>query len=223
MSARKLDLDRIFREALAHHQGGRLADAERLYRSILKAEPKHFDSLHLLGVAQAQSGRHGEALRHMDAAVKINPRAAPVLNNRGNILKDVGRLDDALASYDAAIAIRPDYADAHANRGHVLLALRRQTEALASYDRALDLRPSDVERASGAAHASWIWVARPKRWRATIVVALVPTTRRVTYPPALFATRWSTRAGELRPGAGARARLCRGSTSAQCAARFSRA
>ena len=175
MSARKLDLDRIFREALAHHQGGRLADAERLYRSILKAEPKHFDSLHLLGVVQAQSGRPGEALRHMDAAVKINPGVAPVLNNRGNILKDVGRLDDALASYDAAIAIRPDYADAHANRGHVLLALRRLTEALASYDRALDLRPSDVEACLGRG-ACLMDLGRPAEALASYdrVVALVP-------------------------------------------------
>jgi tetratricopeptide (TPR) repeat protein len=192
VAARRLDLDGTFREALAHHQGGRLADAERLYRSILKAEPNHFDSLHLLGVVQAQSGRPGEALRHLDAAVKIDPRAVPVLNNRGNILKDLGRLDEAVASYDAAIAVRPDYADAHANRGHALLALRRLAEALASYDRALNLRPSDVEACLGRG-ACLMDMGRPAEALASYdrFVALVPDHPQghCIRAGALFATR----------------------------------
>jgi tetratricopeptide (TPR) repeat protein len=143
--------DETFREALEHHQGGRLAEAERLYLQILEREPRHFDSLHLLGVAQAQSGRPGDALRHIDAAVEIEPRMPPVLNNRGNILKDLGRLADALASYDAAIATKPDYAEAHANRGHTLLALGRLDDALASYDRAMTIRPGDIEALLGRA------------------------------------------------------------------------
>ncbi len=39
-----------FAEALRHHQAGRLDEAERLYRQGLTTEPRHADSLHLLGV-----------------------------------------------------------------------------------------------------------------------------------------------------------------------------
>lgn len=146
-----LDLGNAFRQALDHHSGGRLADAERLCWKILEVEPRHFDSLHLLGIIQAQSGRPADALRHMDAAVKINQRIPPVLNNRGNILKDLGRLAEALASYEAAISIAPNYAEAHANRGHALLVLGRLGEALGAYDRAIALRPYDVEAHLGRA------------------------------------------------------------------------
>src|SRR5664279_3150979 len=44
------ELASAFSQALALHQAGRLADAEKMYRIILKAQPDHFDSLHLLGV-----------------------------------------------------------------------------------------------------------------------------------------------------------------------------
>src|SRR5258707_1049883 len=40
---------RLLAEAASHHQAGRLAQAERLYRRILAVDPKHIDSLHLFG------------------------------------------------------------------------------------------------------------------------------------------------------------------------------
>ena len=38
------------KEAVAFHQGGELANAERIYREILQRQPNHFHVLHLLGV-----------------------------------------------------------------------------------------------------------------------------------------------------------------------------
>ena len=43
--------------AVQHHQAGRLAEAELLYRQILAAQPNHADALHLLGVMAQQVGR----------------------------------------------------------------------------------------------------------------------------------------------------------------------
>ena len=47
----------LFAEALALHQAGRLADAEKIYNQILAMQPDHFDSLHLLGVIFHGSGQ----------------------------------------------------------------------------------------------------------------------------------------------------------------------
>ena len=47
--------------AVAHHQGGRFAEAERLYVQILGADPENFNALHLLGVL-ASSVVHRENL-----------------------------------------------------------------------------------------------------------------------------------------------------------------
>ncbi len=134
-----------FAQALALHQSGRLADAEKIYQRVLKTTPDHFDSLHLLGVIFHQRGKHAQAVRQIDLALKRSPQNSFALNNRGIALGELKRFDEALASFDRAIAARPDYADAHSNRGNVLKALKRFEEALASFDRALALRPDFAE------------------------------------------------------------------------------
>jgi tetratricopeptide (TPR) repeat protein len=88
-----------FSQALALHQAGRLAEAERNYLQILKVQPNQFDCLHLLGVIVSQRGNHAEAVRQIDVALKINPKAAPAHYNRGNVLRELKRFDEALASY----------------------------------------------------------------------------------------------------------------------------
>ena len=49
-------------QAVAHHQAGRLAEAEAIYRAVMQDEPRHPHALHLLGVIAHQAGRHREAL-----------------------------------------------------------------------------------------------------------------------------------------------------------------
>ncbi len=146
-----------FAQALALHQAGRLADAEKIYRQILAAQPRHFDSLHLLGVIFMQRGDAEAAVLQIDAALKVEPRHILALNNRGNAFQQLRRFDEALASYDRALAIRPDHVEALANRGAALTAMRRYDEALSSCDRALALRPdladAHVNRGN-ALHAS---------------------------------------------------------------------
>lgn len=139
------ELMALFGRALALHQAGRLTEAEPVYGQVLQAQPRHFDSLHLLGVIRYQRGEYQEAVRLIEAALKINPNAAVAHNNLGNALKDLGRPTEALASYDRSIELKPDYADAFYNRGNLLRALARADDAVASYDRAVALRPDYAE------------------------------------------------------------------------------
>jgi predicted O-linked N-acetylglucosamine transferase (SPINDLY family) len=147
------DVAGLFGHALALHQAGRLGEAEPLYRQVLEAQPRHFDSLQLLGVIHYQRGEHQAALRQLDAALKINPKVAAVHNNRGNALKDMGRSNEALASYERAIALKADYPDAFYNHGNVLRALGRSADAVASYDQAIALRPDYAEALSNRGSA----------------------------------------------------------------------
>jgi protein O-GlcNAc transferase len=134
-----------FNQALAFHQAGRLAEAEQIYRQIIKAQPKHFDSQHLLGIIYSQRGNPAAAVRQIDIALRINPKGASAHNNRGISLQALNRLDEALASYDKALALKPDYAEAFYNRGNALKELKRLDEALTSYDKALALKPNYVD------------------------------------------------------------------------------
>ena len=130
-----------FKQALAFHQRGNLAEAERLCEEVLREQPDDFDALLLLGIMARQTRRIERAVELFTKAIGQNGKVAVVHNNLGNALRDLKRPDDALASYDKAITLEPGYASAYINRGNALKDLKRPEDALASYDRAIALKP----------------------------------------------------------------------------------
>lgn len=129
---------------VALHRRGLLDDAERLYASVLKLAPDHFDALHLLGVARQQRGDSAEAVRLIGLALKVKANSAEALDNYGQILLHLRRHTEALASFDKALAIAPDQPDFRLNRTTALLELGRHAEALADADHALKLDPRNA-------------------------------------------------------------------------------
>ena len=134
-----------FNQGVAMHQQGKLAEAERIYREVLRRQPNHFDALHLLGVIAAQTWRTERAVELIRRAIGLNAKVAATHCNLGNALNDLKRPADALASYDKAIALQPDFAEAYNNRGNALKDLKRFSDALASYDKAIVLKSGYAE------------------------------------------------------------------------------
>jgi hypothetical protein len=135
------DLDR----GLEFHQQGKLAEAERIYRKVLRRRPQNFDALHLLGVIAIQTKRSKQAITLIRKAITLRPDYAEAYYNCGNALRDLKRAEEALASYDKAVALKSDYAEAFYNRGIILTDLKRPDEALASYHKAIELKPNYPE------------------------------------------------------------------------------
>ncbi|MCX7135201.1 MAG: tetratricopeptide repeat protein [Proteobacteria bacterium] len=131
--------------AMALHRQGRLAEAERAYRSILVVHPACFDALHYLGLLDLQRGQHESAVRYIGEALRIEPKSPAALNNLGNALRALGRREEALGSYDKALAIRPRYLEALNGKGNTLQQLMRFEDAVAAYDRALASEPKSAE------------------------------------------------------------------------------
>ncbi len=131
----------LIETALSYQRAGRFDDAERLYRQILRDNPKHIDALYLLGSLAFQRGRAQEALDRFDEVLRAHPGVAEALSAKGAVLSSLGRHQDALAAYDASLATRPNQPQAWSNRGNTLLALGRSMDAVQSYDRALALLP----------------------------------------------------------------------------------
>ena len=98
----------LFSAGLAHHQAGRLAEAETLYRETLALKPDHADALHLLGVLASQVGQHEVAVDLIGRAIAQDRRNARYHSNLGLALASLQRLEQALASYDRALSLRPD-------------------------------------------------------------------------------------------------------------------
>ena len=110
-------------EAAALHREGRLAEAERIYATIVACMPDHFDALHLLGVLRQEQSRPAEALSLIAAALRLNARSADAHANYGLVLDGLGRYADAAVSFECALAIDPGHADALAGRERTLAAL----------------------------------------------------------------------------------------------------
>ena len=138
-------VDLLLQEALAHHQAGRLPEAEVLYRQILQASPGHPDARHLLGVIAYQVGQFSIGLELIDQAIRAKPDFAEAYNSRGSCLHGLERYKEAVEAYDRAILLKPDYADAYSNRGNTLHALQQYQAALESCDQAIALRPNYAE------------------------------------------------------------------------------
>ena len=131
--------------ALDAFQRGDSAEAERLCRSLLHAQPDYFDALFLSGLIAEQAGRLEQAVEFLSKAATANPNVAETYYNRGVALGRLRRHEEAVASYERAIALKSDYADAYFNRGVALAALDRLTQALESYDRAIAINPEYAE------------------------------------------------------------------------------
>jgi tetratricopeptide (TPR) repeat protein len=128
-------------QALAHHQAGRLNEAEATYRQILAREPENPDALHLLGVLCHQCDDHEKAKTHIERAIQLRPHVAMYHNNLGEALRALGKHEQAIAAYQQALSLRPDYAEAHNNLGLALEALGRLPDAIAAFTQALAVTP----------------------------------------------------------------------------------
>jgi protein O-GlcNAc transferase len=144
-SSPRAEIESIFGQGLSFHRAGLLPEAEQIYQRVLQADPRHFDSVHLLGVVYYQRGEYAAAVRQIDAALQIKPDVADAYNNRGNALKRLGRLEEALTSYNRATALAPKDAASLNNRGSVLKDLKRFERALADFDNAIKLKPDFTE------------------------------------------------------------------------------
>jgi tetratricopeptide (TPR) repeat protein len=139
------DVNKTLNTALALHQAGQFAEAERRYRQILARNPNHVDSLHLRGVILYEAGRLAEALDLISKAIALNDRVANFHCNMGLVLFALGRREAAVAHYMRAIALEPGHALSYNNLGNALTEMRRLQEGEASLRRAIELKPDYVD------------------------------------------------------------------------------
>ncbi|MGQ3074626.1 MAG: hypothetical protein ACT7A5_26425, partial [Ferrovibrionaceae bacterium] len=105
-------LAEVLTRALALHQAGDLAGAERLYDLILSQLPDEPDTLHLSGVLAFQTGRAALGAERIEAALRHAPALTEAHNNLGAVLASLGDRGAAAAASRRAVALQPDHRDA---------------------------------------------------------------------------------------------------------------
>jgi predicted TPR repeat methyltransferase len=131
--------------ATRHFLSKRYGPAEDRCRQALTLDPKHADSLHILGLVHWQTNRVDLALDLIGSAIRCNPNNHEYFLNLGELLRDQKKLDDARKSFDIAIKLAPNLALGWIKLGNLLRIQQRYDEALLTYDHAFTLDPNNAQ------------------------------------------------------------------------------
>jgi protein O-GlcNAc transferase len=134
-------IQRSLQTALAHHQAGRLAEADRLYRQVSAVAPKLFDPLHLSGVIAYQKRNYDEAIALFGRALRVDPKSALCEMRLGLALAATGRHREAEAHYRSSARRDGKIPETWNNLAVTLKALGQMTEAAECYQKAIALKP----------------------------------------------------------------------------------
>lgn len=151
----------LFRDAVGHMQAGRKDEAARICRKILTGDPRHAESLHMLGVIALEAGDHAAAIEHLEKAVAIDGAKPAYRNNLGGALTLAGRWADAVTQYRKALELQPAQAVSHHNLADVLMHLGQVEAAADAYRKALTLKPDRWQ----SAHKLGLALSRQGQWR----------------------------------------------------------
>src|SRR6516162_9988397 len=104
----QITIEQAVQIALEHHQAGRLAEAEALYRQILAQDANYSDALNLLGVLAGQVGRLDAAVELIGKAIAIHPAIGHYHSNLGETYRRAGQWPAAIAAHRQAIELLGD-------------------------------------------------------------------------------------------------------------------
>ena len=98
----ELTIDQALQQGIKAHKAGQVQEADRLYTTILKAQPKHPDANHNMGVLAVGVGKVEQALPFFKTALEANPATAQFWISYIDALIKLGKLADAKAVLDQA-------------------------------------------------------------------------------------------------------------------------
>ena len=91
----ELTLDQALQKGIEAHKAGKAQEADRYYTAILKANPKHPDANHNMGVLAVGVGKVETALPFFKTALEINPNIAQFWLSYIDALIKLDRMEEA--------------------------------------------------------------------------------------------------------------------------------
>ena len=98
----ELSIDQALQKGIEAHKSGKVQEADRYYTAILKANPKHSDANHNMGVLSVGVGQVDGALPFFKTALEENPSIAQYWLSYIDALVKLDRLDQAKSMLDQA-------------------------------------------------------------------------------------------------------------------------
>ncbi len=129
-------------QAIALINQGKHEEAEAIYRSLIAAGTRNFNTYNNLGVILKRRGDLRGAVMFYKTAIQLKPNYSEAHSNLAVALKEQGDLAAAIASFNTAIQLKPNLPELHNNLGNALKDQGDLAAAIASYDTALQLNPN---------------------------------------------------------------------------------
>jgi len=129
--------DDLFEQAQSAEEVGDIAEAERLYRILIKSDPTDASAPFNLGNLLRADARIVEAEAALRAATCVDPTFADAWYNLSDLLDGQGRSDAAIECLRTALRVAPDYADAMFNLALLLQRTNQYAEAAGYWRRYL--------------------------------------------------------------------------------------
>jgi len=136
--------NRVLADAIAHHQAGRLGDAEALYHQVLAGDAQNGDALHLLGLVLLARGAPREAAELIAKALKTAPKSLLFLDNFARAQSAAGDSAKALATLKKAVKAAPTSAHAWCSLGQNHAKAGETRKAIHALRRSLKLDPGQA-------------------------------------------------------------------------------
>ena len=134
--------DKLLQRALGAFNSQDVAEAERLFKALLRDQPAHVGALNLLTVLLMRTERFAEAEKFIARAVKLDQSSDVSYYNYGLISIKLNKPEQALEQFEKALQLNPKVADTWNNRGTVFNNLKEPERAIADFDRAISLDPN---------------------------------------------------------------------------------
>jgi tetratricopeptide (TPR) repeat protein len=148
-----MDGAEILKRAIAHHQAGHLAEAEQMYRQILRQQPQNTDALTLLGVIACQQGKLEEGIMLYRQALTLRPEHRQARDNLSLALWKQGKrlIDEAMLNLNQIVNFQPNNFQAHDTLATIFQDQGLLEQALTHYQLAIAANPNDSAGLNGTA------------------------------------------------------------------------
>lgn len=144
--SRPMSLNDVLRQAVALHQGGDLAGAERLYREVRRVSDLHPDATHNLAIILAQTGRAEEGAKLLRRLLPRFPTFWAAMGTLALCLKTLGDAAEAVRLLETVLAQRPDHEPTVRNLINAQIAADRPADAVQTARAFVARNPQGLER-----------------------------------------------------------------------------
>ncbi len=139
----------LHQQAMLFYQSGNRQRADGIWRVVLNADPRHSDSIFMLGVLALEAGDPVTALANFDHALMLRPRAAAYHDTRGDALESIGRMPEAMGAWRTAISFDANLQAPLVSLGTALAEAGELEEAASMHRRALTIDPNSPAALNG--------------------------------------------------------------------------